>query len=271
MVNYWVVKVGNLFQAQLNGFCMLIFSIILFFLVMVLMIMIYIVFRRSIVRYFGHSKTVVETVAFVLRGVALFIIRFPSMYLLYLRGSQVQPHLTVKIVGRQWYWSFEVADLMEDPVLIYMLPLDELKVGDHMFMEVDNRLVLPTGTTVQFNITSRDVIHRFALPTLGVKVDATPGLLTVVHADLLKIGTHFGQCREICGINHSFMPFCLEVTPFKAFQVWTWGFLPVREAGVKDPGHSYWQPSWLDRFLVTIGALVIGGAVVWFIHHAFWH
>jgi len=100
---------------------------------------------------------------------------------------------------------------------MYILPLDELVVGDRLYLEVDNRLVLPVGITVQFNVTSRDVIHRFAMPTLGIKVDATPGLLTVVHANLLKVGTHYGQCREICGINHRFMPFCIEVVPMQSY------------------------------------------------------
>jgi heme/copper-type cytochrome/quinol oxidase subunit 2 len=221
VINYWVVKVGNIFQAQLNRFCMLIFRIIIFFLVIVLIIMVYILYRRSLVRYFGHSKTVVETAAFIIRAVALLIMSFPSIYLLYLRGCQVQPGLTVKIVGRQWYWSFEVADLIEEPVLMYMLSLDDLKVGNHLYMDVDNRLILPRGVTVQFNVTSRDVIHSFAIPTLGIKVDATPGLLTVVHANLVKVGTHYGQCREICGMNHRFIPFCLEVTTIQGFKWWS--------------------------------------------------
>jgi len=185
---------------------------------MVMFIMVYIAFSRSMVRYMGHSKRAVETGAFVLRGLALFLMRFPSMYLLYFRGSQAQPDIVVKVVGRQWYWSFEVMDLHEDPVLMYILPLDELLVGERVYLEVDNRLVLPSGMRVQFNVTSSDVIHRFAMPTLGVKVDATPGLLTVVRADMMKVGTHYGQCSEICGMNHRFMPFVIEVVPMSAYR-----------------------------------------------------
>lgn len=103
---------------------------------------------------------------------------------------------------------------------MYISPLDELKVGELRFLEVENRLVLPTGAIVQFNVTSSDVIHRFALPTLGVKVDATSGLLSVVPLYTTKVGTHYGQCSEICGINHAFIPFCLEVAPFQSFFYW---------------------------------------------------
>jgi len=102
-------------------------------------------------------------------------------------------------------------------VLIYMLSVEDLEVGHLRFIEVDNRLVLPVNTLVQFNITSSDVIHRFAIPSLGIKVDATPGLLTVVHAHLIKCGVHYGQCYEICGMNHSYIPFVIEVVPFQRF------------------------------------------------------
>jgi len=255
-----VVKAGNLFQAQLNGFCILIFSIMLFFLLMVMFIMVYITFSRSIVRYMGHSKRPVETGAFILRGLALFLMRFPSMYLLYFRGSQAQPDIVVKVVGRQWYWRFEVMDLHEDPVLMYMLPLDELLVGERVYLEVDNRLVLPSGMRVQFNVTSSDVIHRFAMPTLGVKVDATPGLLTVVRADIMKVGTHYGQCSEICGMNHRFMPFVIEIVPMPAFVAWVdLGLLedmrvrppspPVPPVPPIEPPSPPVDPHWYERLL----------------------
>lgn len=100
---------------------------------------------------------------------------------------------------------------------MYMSPLRELSVGSKRLLEVENRLVLPVGVLVQFNITRRDVIHSFALPSLGVKVDATPGLLTVVPMIANKVGVHYGQCREICGMNHAFIPFAVEVVRFPAF------------------------------------------------------
>lgn len=109
---------------------------------------------------------------------------------------------------------------MDEPTCMYILPLDELSVGSYKWLEVDNRLVLPTDSIIQFNVTSGDVIHRFAIPTLGMKVDATPGLLTVVHAKITKVGTHYGQCSEICGANHSFIPFCIEVVRFQSFLYW---------------------------------------------------
>jgi len=90
-------------------------------------------------------------------------------------------------------------------------------VGEVRFLEVDSRLVLPVTTSIQANITSSDVVHRFALPTLGVKADATAGILNVVRFEVVKRGLHWGQCSEICGINHRYMPIGVETCPFMSF------------------------------------------------------
>jgi heme/copper-type cytochrome/quinol oxidase subunit 2 len=97
---------------------------------------------------------------------------------------------------------------------------EDLIVGESRFLEVDNRLVLPVGIKIQMNITSRDVIHSFALPSLGVKADATAGILNVVGTTINKIGTHYGQCSEICGMNHAYMPIVVEGTMFISFYYW---------------------------------------------------
>jgi heme/copper-type cytochrome/quinol oxidase subunit 2 len=99
----------------------------------------------------------------------------------------------------------------------YMKRLDDLTLGETRFLEVDNRLVFPQGSVIQVNITRRDVIHSFALPTLGVKADATAGLLNVLSFDCEKIGVHSGQCREICGINHRYIPIVVERTRHTLF------------------------------------------------------
>jgi len=98
-------------------------------------------------------------------------------------------------------------------------------VGEVRFLEVDNRLVLPIGLVIQANITSRDVIHRFALPTLGVKADATSGILNVVRFEISKTGVHTGQCSEICGTNHRYIPICVEGSLFICFFYWNLLFL----------------------------------------------
>jgi cytochrome c oxidase subunit 2 len=101
--------------------------------------------------------------------------------------------------------------------VVYISPLRELSVGNLRLLDVENRLVIPAGVLTQFNITRSDVIHSFALPSLGAKVDATSGLLTVVPVLARKVGAHYGQCSEICGINHRFIPLCIEVVPLTHF------------------------------------------------------
>ena len=182
--------------------------------------MAYVFLYKGVVHYMNHRKNKAETFAFLFSILALTIISYPRITLLYAYRAYTRVGLIVKVVGAQWYWTYEVSDLFEDEVYMYILPLDEIRVGEKRFLEVDNRLVLPTGLLVQFNVTSRDVIHRFALPTLGAKVDAVAGLLSVVPVHTRKVGVHYGQCREICGMNHAFMPFCLEVTTMPAFFWW---------------------------------------------------
>lgn len=220
ITNSYLIKCGCYFQYQLNSFILFICVIMFFFILIVILSIFYVLAYRGVVHYIGHKKRKAEIWAFVFSSLALLLIGGPSIRLLFEYRSQTEVGIIVKIIGSQWYWRFEVRNLIEEAVSIYINPLEELNVGNSRFLEVENRLVLPRGVLVQFNITSRDVIHSFALPTLGVKVDATSGLLTVLPLFTKKIGTHYGQCSEICGINHSFIPFCLEVTMFPRFLYW---------------------------------------------------
>jgi len=210
-------------QACLSSFILFVFRVMVFFMSSVFISMGWVLWYRGTVHYMGHKKEIAESIAFLFSILALVLMGYPSMALLFEYRSQTRVDLIVKVVGAQWYWRFEVGDLMEDAVLMYMLPLDELSVGQLRFLEVDNRLVLPSGVLVQFNVTRSDVIHSFAMPTLGLKVDAVAGLLRVVPLRTAKIGLHYGQCSEICGMNHAFIPFCLEVTTIPAFFYWVLG------------------------------------------------
>ena len=100
-----------------------------------------------------------------------------------------------------------------------------VKVGEYLLLEADNILTVPVGTFIQFNVTSRDVTHRFALSGLALKVDAMPGILRAVVLNRGKVGTHYGQCREMCGMNHAFIPIVVEIVPITAFIQWAKGLL----------------------------------------------
>lgn len=215
-----MAKRGGLFQYPLASFILLTFSIIILFLGFVLRSMFYVIISKQVSMYMGTLKRSAETYAFLFSTFSLILIGFPSIHLLYKFSCQVDPALIIKITASQWYWRYEVSSMVEEAIPVYMSPLNDLMVGSKRLLEVENRLILPTGVLVQFNITSRDVIHSFALPTLGVKVDATPGLLTVAPIIASKVGTHYGQCSEICGMNHAFIPFSVEVVSFPIFIWW---------------------------------------------------
>lgn len=124
--------------------------------------------------------------------------------------------MTVKIIGHQWYWTYEyiLAEETNNGTLTYvtkefdsyMIPEEMLQPGDLRLLEVDNALHLPVGMPIRLLITSTDVIHSWAVPSLGVKVDAVPGRLNEIYIFIFRKGEFYGQCSELCGVNHGFMP-----------------------------------------------------------------
>lgn len=139
----------------------------------------------------------------------MILIAVPSFSLLYHLDQIVNPHVTIKIIGHQWYWSYENHDLPTGAKInfdSYMVEEAELQKGGLRLLEVDNRLYLPIRAAVRLLITSADVIHSWAVPSLGIKMDACPGRLNQVSLEIRHPGTFYGQCSELCGVKHSFMP-----------------------------------------------------------------
>ena len=157
----------------------------------------------------------------------LMIIAVPSFALLYAMEELVEPTLTIKVTGNQWYWQYEYSscknlDIAEHIVDgkkfdSYMIASDELEEGNLRLLEVDKRLQIPTNTHVQVVITAADVLHCWAVPSLGVKVDACPGRLNQTTVFIKRPGVFYGQCSEICGVNHGFMPIVVEGVSMKDF------------------------------------------------------
>ena len=162
--------------------------------------------------------------------VILICLALPSLELLYYMDSpsSVTPFATLKAIGRQWYWSYEIRSLNDREVGSYsydsyMLPTKELKevegdIAGFRLLEVDKPIFIPRGEYIRLLVTGGDVIHSFCIPSLGVKVDAVPGRLNQTYFLPLKLGRFYGQCSEICGANHSFMPINMEVIPLKVFK-----------------------------------------------------
>lgn len=160
---------------------------------------------------FTHSS-VLEIVWTLIPAFVLLLIAIPSFTLLYSLDEVIDPVVTLKVIGHQWYWSYEYSDyatLQGGDTLnfdSYMIPTSDLTTGAFRLLEVDNRVVLPIKTHIRVLITSADVLHSWAVPSFGIKMDATPGRLSQVSIFIKRRGVNYGQCSEICGVNHGFMP-----------------------------------------------------------------
>ena len=213
-------------------------SDLMFFLILIVIFILWILARCI---YFFHKDrnnkvdnfvhgTTIEIIWTIIPAVLLFFIAIPSFALLYSMDEIIDPAFTIKVIGHQWYWSYEYLHFtaVEDYIITakerlfdsYMIQEDDLSFGQHRLLEVDNRLVLPTDVHLKILITSSDVLHSWAIPSLGIKVDACPGRLNQIGVFLKREGVFYGQCSEICGINHGFMPIVIEALPLKDYTEW---------------------------------------------------
>lgn len=162
----------------------------------------------------------IEIIWTVLPAFILLFIAFPSLRLLYLLDEVNTPGLTIKVIGHQWYWSYEYSDLKNLEFDAYISLTSDLKSRGFRVLEVDNRTIIPYSTQIRVLVRASDVIHSWTIPSLGVKVDAVPGRLNQLRFLAERIGIIYGQCSEICGANHSFIPIVLEVIPMQVFLKW---------------------------------------------------
>nr|WNH23704.1 cytochrome c oxidase subunit II [Omobranchus obliquus] len=163
----------------------------------------------------------VEIIWTVLPALILILIALPSLRILYLMDEINDPHLTIKAVGHQWYWSYEYTDYEELGFDSYMVPTQDLAPGEFRLLETDHRMVIPVESPIRILVTAEDVLHSWAVPSLGVKMDAVPGRLNQVAFIASRPGVFYGQCSEICGANHSFMPIVVESIPLEHFENWS--------------------------------------------------
>jgi len=153
-----------------------------------------------------------------LPGIILILIAIPSLRLLYLSEEREKNPLILKTIGHQWYWSYEYSDFGTLDFDSFIKT--EITTGISRLLETDNNVVIPSKTPIQVLISSTDVLHAWTIPALGVKADSVPGRLNVVNLIRLKSGLFFGQCSEICGTNHRFIPITLDVRPINYFKLW---------------------------------------------------
>jgi len=203
------------------------FLLIILFFVCWLLFKILILFnekKNKIASTLVHG-TFIEIIWTIIPAVILLIVAVPSFALLYSMDEVIDPIITIKIVGNQWYWNYEYSDNLEifNESLIfdsYMIQDNDLELGQFRLLEVDNRVVVPLKTHIRLLITASDVLHSWAVPSFGIKLDACPGRLNQTTLYVKREGVFYGQCSELCGINHGFMPIVVEVVSLEDFLIW---------------------------------------------------
>nr|YP_010010560.1 cytochrome c oxidase subunit II [Psylliodes chlorophana]QOH99579.1 cytochrome c oxidase subunit II [Psylliodes chlorophana]QOK35980.1 cytochrome c oxidase subunit II [Psylliodes punctifrons] len=217
--NFWLQDSASPLMEQLSYFHDHTLMILLIITILVSQLMISLFFNKFKHRFLLEGQ-MIEIIWTILPTITLIFIAIPSLRLIYILDEVNNPMITIKTIGHQWYWSYEYSDFNNIEFDSYMIPTDELNKFNFRLLDVDNRIIIPFETNTRMLVTAADVIHSWTIPSLGVKIDATPGRLNQISFIVNHSGLFFGQCSEICGANHSFMPIVLESISHMNFTKW---------------------------------------------------
>nr|ACO06124.1 cytochrome c oxidase subunit II [Cephalonomia gallicola] len=192
-------------------------------MIFIMSIIIYMTFFNYINKYINNKinhNHIIEILWTIFPMIILLMMALPSLKILYLTDEIYLPKLTIKTIGHQWYWSYEYSDFNNLNFDSFML--NKMNKNNYFMrlLDVDNRLIIPNKIYTRLMTNSNDVIHSWTIPSLALKMDAIPGRLNQMLINPLYLGLYYGQCSEICGINHSFMPIIMEITSIKNFNNW---------------------------------------------------
>lgn len=194
--------------------------IIIIFITIIILFTLTILIKNKLTNRFllqGHLIELIWTIAPIL---ILSLIAFPSLKILYICDDIKDPKITIKCIAHQWYWTYEYIDFYNTEFDSFIIPSTLINPSTFRLLDVDNRCILPFHTSIRLITTSTDVIHSWTVPSLGIKIDSSPGRLNQAHLFINRPGLFYGQCSEICGINHRFMPIVIESTNFLTFKKW---------------------------------------------------
>jgi cytochrome c oxidase subunit II len=195
-------------------------AITLFVLILLIIIIVRFNARRNPIPSRTTHNTWLEVAWTILPIVILLVIAVPSFKLLFFQLIPPPAELTIKATGKQWYWSYSYPDNGNFEFDSLMLKASELKQDQPRLLAVDNEMVVPVNKTVHVLVIGADVIHAFALPSFGVKIDAIPGRLNETWFKATREGVYYGQCSELCGKDHAYMPIAVRVVSEQAFATW---------------------------------------------------
>ena len=202
---------------------------IMYYIILIVILVLWLL-ARVLILFTADNKainvthgTLLELIWTITPTLILVLIGVPSFKLLYAMDEIIHPSITIKAIGHQWYWSYEYSDYnTEEPIAFdsCLVPTDELEKGDFRLLEVDNRVVLPINTHIRIIVTSADVLHAWTVPSFGLKIDACPGRLNQLGLFIKREGLYYGQCSELCGVNHGYMPIVVEAVSMDNYISW---------------------------------------------------
>nr|ABB01985.1 cytochrome oxidase subunit II [Maoricicada mangu celer] len=194
--------------------------VILIMITIIVAYMMLMLMLNNIINRLLLEGQLIEFIWTLLPAMTLIFIALPSLRLLYMLDEINNPLLTLKVIGHQWYWSYEYSDFFDVEFDSYMKSMIDMSKNEFRLLDVDNRVILPFNIQIRLLISSFDVIHSWAMPSMSLKVDAVPGRLNQMGMLISRPGISYGQCSEICGANHSFMPIVIESISMKMFIDW---------------------------------------------------
>ncbi len=209
---------------RINDFHNLLITISILIVIFVVVLLGYVMFRfrasRNPVPSRTTHNTLLEMIWTVIPALILVVIAVPSFRVLYYMDRAADAEMTIKAIGSQWFWTYEYPDHGNFVFNSLMVPDDEIGEGQVRLLETDTRVVVPVDTTIRLLVTANDVIHAWAIPSFGIKLDAVPGRINETWFRVEREGVFYGQCSELCGINHGFMPIVVEAVSKERFNEW---------------------------------------------------
>lgn len=220
----WMQPSASVVADRIESFHILLMWIVTAIVLFVLALLIYVVWRfresRNPVPTKTSHNTLIEVIWTVVPIMILVIIAIPSFKLLYFQDVVPHSDLTVKATGHQWYWTYDYPDNGKIDFDSMVIDDASLKPGQMRLLDVDNRLIVPIHTNVRVIVTSDDVIHAWVVPALGVQINAVPGRLNETWVNVDREGVYYGQCTQLCGVNHGFMPIVIQAVSKEKFASW---------------------------------------------------
>lgn len=213
---------------------------LMFYIIIILILVTYFIFFNILqknlfvrVKEFIHNTTL-EIIWTILPALILLIIAIPTFKLIYNIDEVIKPLVTLKVIGNQWFWNYEINDTIGINVDFSSYPLTDVKEGQLRLLETDQRVLLPILTPIRLLFTSNDVMHSWAVPSLGIKMDCIPGRINHSSLYILRKGVYYGQCSELCGLAHFNMPIVIEAVNTSDYIRWLLSFSDLNFENLKS-------------------------------------